>query len=776
MEMNKRMKLIRYLAAFAAIVLCMYVFVMPKVHAEGSLSEDGWEEYYSGLEHDEDGNLIYKVENNGISDGYHAFSFYAANAFFDGVEKVVFTSSDTKVAQIDESDKTVQLKGNYTYTYRSMSLGITMKKIGTSTITASVGDKTYSFQIMVVPDGGIKAHITSVKAVSHSSVKVSWKKVDWASGYIIARANTESDAKDADKLKVVKTIDSADKLSVVLPADYNVTYGYCVFPKAKVGSTEYYKVPDTQYGWGNDDTSVEYRLTYNKAKLTKVSAKGKKVTINWNTDPEIKEYRIYVKKQGSTSWKRIYTEKKASVGSYTTIGEPGTTWTYRVEYVFPEYKVKTSERSCYVVKKTTKSKKAVTIKLDQDVQGGQYGASSWCNRDHTYYYQKKNELHVVTVTWEVDKLTDYTLTKAGKVKSKKTVKLDKNSYWGGFLYGNDGCYYVAIGYQNPKHSKTKTVIKVMKYSSSWKLLKTCNIKGKEGNQFEGIVSPFSSGNCRMEMRGSKIYMVTSRIMFYGHHQSNISFVINTSTMKYKMGNEDYTSHSFNQYVRFDADNMYLVNHGDAYPRAVALTIVRNYGKKDQTKDEYTPFKIKGKTGYNHTGLTIGGLEVTGENVLIGGTSVPQNYKIKGVTGNNQNYVQNVFLTVTNKKTGKTKRKWLTTYHPKTSQTTVGEVRMVKLSDDYVALMYTSYNDGNGKYERENGTLHYLVLNAAGDVVYKKAYKNMEFTASSQPIVNNGSITWVDNKYTYKTVKWGSFTYNEFTEKPYIYRIPAITGK
>ena len=167
MEMNKRMKLARYMVAFVAVILCMCVFVMPKVHAEGSLSEDGWEECYSGLEHDADGNLIYKVETNGISDGYHMFSFYAANAFFDGVEKVVFTSSDTKVAQIGESDKTVQLKGNYTYTYRSISVGITMKKIGTSTITASVGDKTYSLQIMVIPDGGIKAHITSVKSVSH---------------------------------------------------------------------------------------------------------------------------------------------------------------------------------------------------------------------------------------------------------------------------------------------------------------------------------------------------------------------------------------------------------------------------------------------------------------------------------------------------------------------------------------------------------------------------------------------------------------------------------
>ncbi|MBS5621271.1 MULTISPECIES: hypothetical protein [Eubacterium] len=42
----------------------------------------------------------------------------------------------------------------------------------------------------------------------------------------------------------------------------------------------------------------------------------------------------------------------------------------------------------------------------------------------------------------------------------------------------------------------------MKYSSSWKLQKTCSITGDAWNVFGGIVTPFTSGNVRMDMRGN----------------------------------------------------------------------------------------------------------------------------------------------------------------------------------------------------------------------------------------------------------------------------------
>ncbi len=59
----------------------------------------------------------------------------------------------------------------------------------------------------------------------------------------------------------------------------------------------------------------------------------------------------------------------------------------------------------------------------------------------------------------------------------------------------------------------------------------------------------------MDMQGNTLYLMTSRKMFTvfldgQRHQSNISFKINTKTMKATEANESYASHSFNQFVKF----------------------------------------------------------------------------------------------------------------------------------------------------------------------------------------------------------------------------------
>lgn len=427
--------------------------------------------------------------------------------------------------------------------------------------------------------------------------------------------------------------------------------------------------------------------------------------------------------------------------------------------------VDSKERSCYVTKKASKKKKALKFKLYQDMQGGQYGEVNSANRDDTFYYVKGNALHVIVRNWNNSYIYDYKLKSNGKAKSKKKIKLCKYDYWGGVYCAPDGNFYVAVGYSNDKQSKTKTVIKVLKYSSSWKLQKTCSITGDAWNVFGGIVTPFTSGNVRMDMRGNKLYMVTSRIMFSGH-QSNISFLIDTKTMKYQLANDSYVSHSFNQYVKFDANNLYVVDHGDAYERGINITVVKNYGTTNAVTKDILPFKIKGKTGDNYTGLKLGGVETTLDNIITVGTSVPQNYKVAGVTGNSGKYKKNVFMTITDKNTLKSKIKWLTTYNPKKSKITVREVRTVKLSDDSIVIMYTTV-------KKSTSTLHYIVVNNQGNVICKKNYKNMEFTASSQPILYNGAINWVDMKLVYKKVKWYGRTYYDQRERYYYYRIPAV---
>lgn len=418
------------------------------------------------------------------------------------------------------------------------------------------------------------------------------------------------------------------------------------------------------------------------------------------------------------------------------------------------------ESTKYIPKKASKKKKskrktAIKLKLKQDFLEGQYGDSTCADSDNIFYYVRKNMVHVICRNGRV--LYDYRLKSNGKAKLSKKIKLCKYTYWGGIYHAANGSNYVAVGYSNIKRNDSKVVIKVLKYSSSWKLQKTCNIKS-DGE----IVTPFEAGNMRMVMRGTNLYMVTSRIMYSGH-QANINFMIDTKTMKYQEKSDCYVSHSFNQYVRFDANNLYLVNHGDAFDRGVNLAVIKNHGKENQENTvELLPFKAKGEIGNNYTGIKLGGLELTKNSIITAGISVPQDYTVAGVTGNKTTYLKNVFITITDKNTLQSKVKWLTTYNPKKSKITMGEVRTVKLSENAIAIMYSTSL-------KSKQTLHYIVVNDQGNVICRKNYKNMEFTASSQPILHKGGIYWVDAKYTYKKVSW----YYEVTEHYYSYKIPAV---
>ena len=736
----------------AVLFICTAAYSIP-AHADSV--EDGWDTVYGSLETDADGKIFYKTSYDS-SDQLIMATLSAKNATFEGVKEVRISSSNTKVCSVDSDSKVVKLTQEHMY--RKIPAYFTIHSAGSAVITAQVGEKSYSFCVIATPQN--MAKMNPVKAIDYQSIRLSWKKVSGASGYIIARAAT-SGANDG-LLKKIKEVNSGDITSVVLPAKVNVTYGYCVIPKIKVDGKEYVYpwIGTRRYNFDGDD-AVSYKVTYRSPKLKQVLAKGTKVQISWTTDHDIKAYNIYRKEREEAPWKLIHTVKNEKTGSYTRSEKTGKTYIYKVEYVRPDnYKQSTISRSCYITKKT-KAKKA-TIKMYQTPKYGQYGlGGAWTSVDENFYYEKKDVLHAVSVKGK--KLIDYTLSENGKIKSKKTVTIGSYEYWCGFYAGPDNCLYVAVGYDNPKKSKTKTVVKVMKYSSSWKLQKTCKIKGSASNQLAGIMCQDS--NSRMMMYGSKLYLIMGRIMFSGH-QSNISFLIDTKTMKYKEANEDYTSHSFNQFIRFDNDRLYISNHGDAYPRAVNLTVVKAYGTKKQSVKEREPFKIKGETGYNYTGLAEGGMEVLGNHVMIAGISVPQNYKVAGVTGNSGNYVRNVFLTMTDKTTLKSQVKWLTTYNPKSRNVSVSEVRTIKLSDDYMALMYTVTKN-------DKDTLHYVVVNDTGKVVCHKTYKNMIFSAATQPILHNGSIVWTDAIYYWKKFKTKKSYYYKQQEKHYFYKIPAV---
>ncbi|MBO5371293.1 MAG: hypothetical protein J6A75_01085 [Lachnospiraceae bacterium] len=688
--------------------------------------------------------------NNYITGIFSGENYTSSKSFLYSYE-VKTGTEDLKMTVGSSNPSVVKVRAEYaerTFYANSRSSGtnsiyLEIKGVGISTITLSLAGIEKSIDVYIAPE---QVDVTNVVQSGYNSVTVSWEKVSGCSGYIIEKSPAEK-----NQYVAVGTIVGGDTSSAQIMTSWNEEYKYRV-----IGYVE--KEGNRVLGkeWGITKKCI---VIENGAEIASVKKSGaSSLKIQWSSIEGASEYEVYRSSSENGKYSKVYTVSDVNTTTYTQKVSKGQTYYYYVITKYPEgYQYTSKSLSGFIPKKS----KAAVISQKTAMQGvtyaGQYGdyVGNWANPDTTYYYIADGKLNVVSVDGSALKI--YTL-KGNKLKhtTTKTVNIGSYEKWGGFYHGTDGNFYVAVGYDNLSEKDNKTVIKVYQYNKKWKLKKTCKIKGKATNAFKGIYETFRAGNCRMDMQGNTLYLVTARTMYVGgdglHHQSNIAFKINTKIMKYKDSEGGYTSHSFNQFAKFKDGNLYQVDHGDAYPRAVNLTIINSYGTDDQEVTEKSVFKIKGNIGDNATGLTIGGMEVGASNVMICGTSQPHYSKVKGVKGWDSSWKKNVYLVVADRETGKSSIKWLTKNNPKKTTIIVGETRMVKLSDEHFAILYNTTNAGVAK-------LNYVVVNNKGKKVYSKTYANMSCVGASQPILYKGNIVWAETR-------WGE---NATTT----YRIPAI---
>ena len=481
-----------------------------------------------------------------------------------------------------------------------------------------------------------------------------------------------------------------------------------------------------------DDNLRNARIHFGRPELKKAAISGTKVTLTWTDAKHAASYDVYRGESENGKYKKI-----ASVGKATTYSQTisrGKTYYYKIKANYPDGDSDYSNAlSQYAVKKT-KAKRLSRNKLKYN---------SWYSlSEGSYLFSDGSRLYSVGMSSE-RKLRVCTLDSKFNVSKTKTLTMPAKSTFCGFFHGIDGNNYVAVCFSNPKESKTKTVIQIIKYSSKWKKLKVAYIKGGVSNAFVGIYGPVASGNLRMDMQGHTLYVHTSRTMFMLedglHHQSNIEFAVNTKTMKAVSTEDSYVSHSFDQYVRFKDGELYLMDLGDAYPRELTVKRITNYGWGDdfEKNSSYTLFEFMGETGDNYTGTAAGGMEIGAHNIIAVGTSVPHNRPVNGVTGFNGGW--NLYAIVTDRETGKTVHKWLTKYDPSKS-TGVEYARLVKLSDYRFAVLCTI-----------KGRLHYYAIDNNGNIkVHKKYPKKYAFTSSTQPVLYKGSIIWTEETFSKKT--------------------------
>lgn len=312
-----------------------------------------------------------------------------------------------------------------------------------------------------------------------------------------------------------------------------------------------------------------------------------------------------------------------------------------------------------------------------------------------------------------------------KFLGEKVVPLELPIY-GGF-YNSDNYYFLIEGQSNLSENPKQEVIRIIKYDKNWNKLDSSSILADNAVGLTKTYIPFDAGSLRIAETNGVLNILTSHEMFAGsdglHHQSNLAFKMSMADMNSKRANFGYVSHSFNQFIKSDGDNIIALNHGDAYPRSAVLDV--NYpGSLVDRKELLTYY---GAIGENYTNATIGGLEISSTHYLTTGSSTDQ-------TGNPTS-VKNIYVTAlskTNPSEADVKITWLT-------QNTSGSVsapHFVKLSSNaYLVLWTNTESRGTG-----TDNFSYAIINGQGDIV-KGATSAQGTLSDCEPVVVNGYATW-----------------------------------
>lgn len=248
---------------------------------------------------------------------------------------------------------------------------------------------------------------------------------------------------------------------------------------------------------------------------------------------------------------------------------------------------------------------------------------------------------------------------SGNFQLTGTKKIEKPlTAFGGYFSG-ESYKFIVFEQGNPNEDDSLEVLRVVKYDKDWNELDHCSISGIN------TTVPSDAGSLRMTETDGMLYIHTCHEMYKSsdglNHQANMSFAIDQQSMTVTQKQcavsgvfEGYVSHSFNQFIVTDGAMIYRLDHGDAHPRAVVISKCN----KDDIKacSDTEVLSIRGEIGENLTGVSVGGFNMCGGNLVTVGNSVEQS-DWTYYPGNQRN----VFVAVTDKEPIGTSINWLTDY-------------------------------------------------------------------------------------------------------------------
>lgn len=337
-------------------------------------------------------------------------------------------------------------------------------------------------------------------------------------------------------------------------------------------------------------------------------------------------------------------------------------------------------------------------------------------------------------------ISEYRPATGAKVGSTRTVSVAGWPRWGGFYAAPDGYFYVLVGRDNPRMSKTYPVIAVRRYTSAWAAAGVAYIRGGATQGLPGIVEPFAGGTAHVALVGQRLVVHTSRLINSAtssgqHHQANFTFEVDTRTMTATpfadLGGSSYSSHSFQQLVAMNGSDLVMIDHGDAYPRAVQMGVMAGYPERRAVKD-YNLITFPGAIGDNYTGAQLTALVSGKSGIGVVGTSVPTG----GAALAPKTTTRNAFLITANPATGKHHLQWLTKYAP-ASKVQVTSPRAVQVGPDLFAVLYQVRGHATGGYLTE-----YRLINSVGKMLAVRRIAGVSAAITSEPVLVGTTIYWV----------------------------------
>ncbi|WP_394828443.1 hypothetical protein [Pendulispora albinea] len=188
----------------------------------------------------------------------------------------------------------------------------------------------------------------------------------------------------------------------------------------------------------------------------------------------------------------------------------------------------------------------------------------------------------------------------------------------GFARGADGSYYYATGTKDPDVTKTfpapkqyrANVVRALRFDPEGKALFDIDVdtaRPAAVKDSEPIVRPGTASSSRLSVGGNVLGL------FHGintepdsngtRHQKATSTFFDASSGAVRKASSIWVSHSFDQRHLVDGNDIYEAHLGDAYPRAVVMTRVRDAAAGPARE----VFRPKGDTGANNTFTRLGNL-------------------------------------------------------------------------------------------------------------------------------------------------------------------------